>query len=258
MSGLTGRRVLVTRARDAADALTTALAARGAHPISFPTIAVRPVEDFGALDAALSRLDRFRWIAFTSANAVAVFFDRATDRGTMIPAHIRIAAVGSATERAARERGARVDFVPSEFTGERLGQELGDVAGTHVLIPCAAQAREALAVELGRRGALVDAIPVYRTLPAAPDRAGLAELERGIDAATFTSGSTVENFFALLGERARTLLADAAVACIGPVTADAARGLGLTVHVQPAPHTMAALVAALADYFAVAAAGRQP
>jgi len=258
MSALTGRRVLVTRARDAADALTTALAAQGAQPIPFPTIEVRPVEDLEPLDAALSRLDRFGWIAFTSANAVAVFFDRAADLGAAIPAGARIAAVGSATERAVRGRGARVDFVPSEFTGERLGQELGDVAGTHVLIPCAAQAREALAVELGRRGAIVEAIPVYRTLPAAPDHAGLAELERGIDAATFTSGSTVENFVTLLGSRARDLLADAAVACIGPVTGDTARGLGLTVHVQPATHTIAALVAALADHFAVAAAGRQP
>src|SRR5216117_1519589 len=177
MSGLTGRRVLVTRARDAADALTTALAAHEARPILFATIEVRPVEDLKPLDAALSRLDRFGWIALTSANAVAVFFDRAAERGAAIPAAARIAAVGSATARAVRGRGARVDFVPSEFTGERLGRELGDVAGTRVLIPCAALTREALAVELGRRGAILDAIPVYHTLPAAPDRDGLAELE---------------------------------------------------------------------------------
>jgi uroporphyrinogen III methyltransferase/synthase len=104
-----------------------------------------------------------------------------------------------------------------------------------------------LATELTRRGAVVEDLAVYDTLPVAPDPGGLSELERGVDAVTFTSASTVENFVALLGDRAVSLLDGALVACIGPVTADAARALGLPVHVQPAEHTIPGLVAALEE-----------
>ncbi len=259
MTSLAGRRVLVTRPRVQADALSTALAARGARPILFPTIEIRPAVDLAPLDRALAALDAFAWIAFSSAAGVDVFFDRLAARGATIPAGVRIAAVGTGTARAVVARGARVDFVPSEFLGEQLGRELGDVAGRRILLPRAAMAREELVVELARRGAVVEDITVYQTLPVAPDPDGLAELERGVDAATFTSGSTVQNYFALLGERAGQLLNGALVACIGPVTADAARSLGLTVHVQPKEHTIPGLVAALEKQLTVpiaAACGR--
>lgn len=250
LSGLVGRRILVTRPRVQSDELETALAALGARPISFPTIDIRPVQDLAPLDRAIDTLDRYAWIAFTSANSVASFFDRLSHRAEAIPPGVRIAAVGPGTARALTARGARVDFVPSEFLGERLGQELADVDGQRVLFPRAAGAREALALELTRRGAAVEDVIVYETLPAAPDPLGLAELEQGVDAATFTSASTVDNFFRLLDGRAARLLDGVVIACIGPVTADAARAHGLAVHVQPVEHTVPGLVSALVERFA--------
>jgi uroporphyrinogen-III synthase len=104
-------------------------------------------------------------------------------------------------------------------------------------------------------GALVDEVTVYHTIPAAPDPAGLAGLEAGVDAVTFTSPSTFTNFVALLGDRAGRLLAGAAVACIGPVTSAAVRAAGFPVHVEPPEHTMAGLVDALDTFFASHAAG---
>jgi uroporphyrinogen-III synthase len=71
-----------------------------------------------------------------------------------------------------------------------------------------------------------------------------------VDAATFTSASTVDNFFLLLDGRAAPLLAGAVIACIGPVTGDAARARGLAVDVEPAEHTVPGLVAALDRWFA--------
>lgn len=252
MTGLADRSVLVTRPRAPDDALCAALTAAGARPVPFPTIAIRPVEDFTRLDRALDELDRYAWIAFSSAVGVGVFFDRLEARRAVLPGGARIAAVGPATARAVADRGggATAQFVPSEFVGERLGIELDDVAGSRVLLPRAARAREELARELTRRGALVDDVVVYHTLPATPDPEGLAALERGVDAATFTSASTVENFCALLGDRAPALLGRAVIACIGPVTAQAARRCGLAVHVEPAEHTMPGLVAALERHFA--------
>ena len=258
MTGLSGRRVLITRPRAQADELAAALLARGAKPIHFPTIEIHPVEDLAPLGHALDQLSSYAWIVFTSANGVEVFFDQLAIRRLALPEPVRIAAVGPGTSRAVQARGAAVDFIPSEFLGERLGQELGDVAGRRVLLARARRAREALASELARRGALVDDLPIYDTLPTAPDRDGLGELERGVDAVTFTSSSTAENFVALLGDRARRLLQGSLVACIGPVTADAARALGLPVHVQPAEHTIPGLVAALEEHLTVPLAPGSP
>jgi uroporphyrinogen III methyltransferase / synthase len=242
---LAGRRVLVTRPRDQAEALARALAARGARAVLFPTIEVRPVADLSRLDRAIDTLSTYDWITFPSPNAVDVVFDRLLARRVPLPPRLRIAAVGPGTAQALEARGARVDFIPSEFLGQQLGRELTPVHGQRVLLPRAARGREELAIELARRGASVDEVVVYDTLPASVDPRDLVELERGVDVATFTSPSTVENFFALLGARAVAVLGGASVACIGPVTASAARAMGLTVHLEPAEHSIPGLVAAL-------------
>lgn len=245
MNGLPGKRVLVTRPRDQAAALAMALAARGARAVLFPTIEIRAIDDLAALDGAIDTIDFYHWIAFPSPNAVDVVFDRLRGRGMRVPDRVRVAAVGPGTAQAIDRRGARVDFIPSQFLGAQLGRELTPVDGCRVLVPRAARGREELVTELIRRGAIVDEVVVYETLPAAVDPQEMRELEQGVDVATFTSPSTVENFFALLGARAIRVLGGAYVACIGPVTASAARGLGLTVHLEPAEHSIPGLVAAL-------------
>ncbi len=249
MTGLRGKRVVVTRARAQASALADQLAARGAMPILFPTIEIAPLDDGGALERALRAIRHYQWVAFTSANAVATVFEHwpgaAYDLGDC-----RAVAVGPATARALAQRGLPVDFVPEEYVASAIVDGLGDVAGKWILLPRAETARETLADELGRRGAVVHEIAVYRTLPAQPDAAALAELQRGVDAITFTSASTVRNFLALVGQPNGDRRDQPVIACIGPVTADAAREHGLPVHVVPASYTTEDLVEALERHFA--------
>lgn len=258
MNALTGRRVLVTRPRTDDDPLVAALVGRGAVAVPFPTIEIRPVENLRPLDAAIQRLTDYAWIAITSANGVEVFADRLDASGLTLPTGVRVAAVGTATAKALAARGLPVDFLPSAFRGAVLGAELPEVEGRRVLLPRAAIAREDLGTILAERGAVVDDLPVYDTVPTAPDAAGLEELEgHALDAVTFTSASTVRNFAALLGARASNLLDGVTVACIGPVTADEARALGFAVHVEPAEHTIPGLVAALGAHFAGAREARR-
>ena len=62
----------------------------------------------------------------------------------------------------------------------------------------------------------------------------------------FTSPSTVANLATILEtDHLTPQLANSRVACIGPVTAEAARLHGLTVHIQPEEHTGRAIVAAI-------------
>jgi uroporphyrinogen III methyltransferase/synthase len=67
---------------------------------------------------------------------------------------------------------------------------------------------------------------------------------------TFTSASTVRNFAALLGpDEAADLLRGTVVACIGPVTAEAAQQLNIATTLMPERYTIPDLVDALVAHF---------
>lgn len=249
MSALAGKRILVTRPRAQAAGLCERLAALGADPILFPTIEIGPAADDGPLDSALRQLAHYHWLIVTSVNGVQAVWRRLAALGRAgqpLPGQLRVAAIGPATAAALEQHGVRPALIPDEYVAEAILAQIGEVAGLQILLPRADLARELLAEALARRGAVVHEITAYRTVPAAPDPAGLAALRRGVDAVTFTSSSTVRNFVALAGRD----LGAARVACIGPVTAETARELGLPVHVIAREYTTAGLAAALVDYFA--------
>jgi len=77
-------------------------------------------------------------------------------------------------------------------------------------------------------------------------------LEGGkIDIITFTSPSTVNHFLGIMGPGFR-LPDGVRIACIGPVTADAARRAGLRVDILQERYTIPELVDAIAAHFAAA------
>jgi uroporphyrinogen III methyltransferase/synthase len=249
MKPLGGKRILVTRPRAQAADLCDRLSALGAEPILFPTIEIAPLEDYAALDRAIADLPEYLWIIFTSVNGVAAFWDRLSVMGKdgRALSEINLAAIGPATAQALSRCGIHARFIPDEYVAEAIVAGIGEVGGQRILLPRADIAREALAVELERRGARVDEIAAYRTLPAAPDPRGLAELRRGVSAITFTSSSTVRNFVQMVGQNA--ILPNTVIACIGPITAQTARELDLRVDVVATAYTMGGLAQALSDYF---------
>jgi uroporphyrinogen III methyltransferase/synthase len=84
-----------------------------------------------------------------------------------------------------------------------------------------------------------------------PDVYGML-LNGNIDVATFTSPSAIRNFAKIHGaDQVSDLLRHTVVATIGPVTADAARQLGVPVTVQPKTYTIPALVDAIAAYYSM-------
>jgi len=99
---LFGRRVVVTRARTQAGELSRELEALGAEVFEFPTIEIRPPEDFDPLDEAIRALDSFDWIVFTSVNGVEAFVKRLQHRGLdlrAVPRRTKLAAIGPATAK---------------------------------------------------------------------------------------------------------------------------------------------------------------
>ena len=244
---LAGLRVLVTRPREQAEALSRRLREQGAEPVEHPAIRVLPPLDWGPLDDRLARLEGYDWIIFTSGNGVRFFVDRlqAAGRGTGDLTGIRLGAIGPATAGVLAEHGLRADFVPVRYVAEAIVEGIGEVAGQRILLPRAEGAREVLAQGLRDKGATVEEVASYRTRPeqAAPLREALRA--GGIDVVTFTSSSAVESVVRGLGEEAALLLSPVGVACIGPITARTARDLGLRVDVMADEHTVEGLVEAL-------------
>jgi uroporphyrinogen-III synthase len=132
-----------------------------------------------------------------------------------------------------------------------LGQRLR--IGDRVLLCQADIARPLLADALQAACADVTTVAAYRTVIGSGGVDLPALLAAGqVDALTFTSASTVRNLLQRLqADGGRTPdLTGVCLAYLGPITADAALKLGLTVHVMTVKHTIPALVDALDAYFA--------
>ena len=132
----------------------------------------------------------------------------------------------------------------------------GPIRGKRFLLPRANVGREILAEELRKAGAEVTDLTAYRVLITDTERDGEPDiyrllLDRRVDVVTFTSASTVRNFVELLGrEQAQDLLQQTTVACVGPVTAEAAVQLGVQTNVMPSEYTVPALVDAIVQFYA--------
>ena len=250
---LFGKRVLVTRSRTQSADLVDRLERAGAEPVEVPTIEIQPVEDTREIDSALARLTDYEWVVFTSTNTVEQLFERldALGRDARLFHTSRLAAIGTATAAALRERGVIADLVSRESVSQSLIDGLAEqgVAGKTILLPGAEVRPDRLRRGLEMLGAVVREVILYRTvLPSGAD-ARLAEaLESGVDVVTFTSSSTVTNLMALLdGDTER--LEEVGIACIGPVTAETARKAGLNVDILAEDSTAAGLVNAIVGHY---------
>jgi uroporphyrinogen III methyltransferase/synthase len=247
---LFGQRVLVTRTREQASMLSTRLRALGAEAIELPTIRIVPPEDWAPLDAVIGELLSYDWIVFTSVNGVKTFWERLNVAGLDARAlhGVRLAAIGPATAAELEARGLRADYVPGEYVAEAVAAGLGEINGQRVLLPRADIARPALADLLREGGAEVVEVAAYRTLQPDAEPNELRDMLARVTVATFTSSSTVRNLAAMAHDAGLDLpqaLAQATIACIGPITASTARELDLPVHVVAKEYTIDGLVEAL-------------
>jgi len=252
---LFGHRVLVTRTRQQASALSRRLRPLGAEPVELPTIEIAPPADWAPLDAAIQGLHApgFDWIVFTSVNGVSAFFERLDRAGldARALAGTRLAAIGPATAASLTEHSVRADCVPGEYVAEAVAAALGDVTGKRVLLPRADIARQALTDLLRSGGATVVEVDAYRTVQPAVNKDELSSLLTSITLATFTSSSTVRNLASMArtaGLRLPEAISHTTVACIGPITAATARQEGLPVHIVAKEYTIDGLIRAIVDH----------
>jgi uroporphyrinogen III methyltransferase/synthase len=259
---LSGRTVMITRARAQAAEFAAALEEAGARVVACPTIEIVAPQSYAGLDEAIENLFGYDWLVFTSANAVEHFLRRLASLGKDVSEldSLRVCAVGDATSERLVAAHVHVDVVPQKFRAEGVFAALESYLGgreqfenLNFLLPRAAVARDFLPRALEAAGARVDCVTAYRTVrPETTDRARAEALlvGGGVDCVTFTSSSTVHNFAQLFDTRdLRGLLSGVRVACIGEVTAQTAAEYGLTTDIRPAESTAPALARAIAEFY---------
>jgi uroporphyrinogen III methyltransferase/synthase len=254
---LAGKRVIITRARKQAGSLAQRIEALGGEVIELPTIEIAPPADFTAFDAALARIGSYDWLIFTSVNGINVFLARLNHVGKSVMdlKKLKTAAVGAATAERLTAAGISLDLLPARYQAEGLldAFDAEEMHGKRVLIPQAVRARDILPATLRRWGADVVVIEAYRTVAPACDSGSVKQrLQRGeVDIVTFTSSSTASNFSQLFGGAAlKSIVGNAAIACIGPITAKTVQELGGQVAILARQSTIDGLIEALVKYCA--------
>jgi uroporphyrinogen III methyltransferase/synthase len=200
---------------------------------------------------ALADVRTYDWIVFTSPNGVEAFFNAffAAHEDARDLGGARIAVIGNGTAKKVREYHYAVDLIPKEFIAESLLKSFKELNVEHLkmLLPRAAGAREMLAIELEKLGAIVDDVPVYQTVPETEDVSGGIRRfrEEGADMITFTSASTAAHFMALrlpMSEGLKT-------ASIGPVTTSEMKKLALPIDLEASQHDIPGLVASILGFY---------
>jgi uroporphyrinogen-III synthase len=278
---LSGVRVLVGRAKHQAGSLSAELRKLGADVVEIPFIEIRKPRSFKPLDSALKTLHTYDWLILTSVNGVDAMWERIEAMRLQLPKMplqqrksapeqswksgplgprsggkrsrasapvFRVAAIGPATRKAIEQRGLEVDVVPKEYVAESVVRSLkGKVKGKRVLLIRAKVARDVIPRELRKAGAHVDIVEAYETVVPQSSRrklqAALKNEKKRPHVVTFTSSSTVKNFIALVGKRAK--LNGIQMASIGPVTSATLRECGLNVDIAAREFTIPGLITAI-------------
>lgn len=235
---LFGLRIGITRPWEQSETEIKQAIKLGAQPVLLPTIEISPPTNWKPVDDAISRLEEYHWLVFTSANGVQYFLNRVWELGfdARKLSHLKIATIGPSTANALNAFQLRSDLVPPRYRAEELATALKPLVGQKkVLWAGANRGREILQADLATVSAKVDKIVVYENHDVKewdPENKNL--LESGeIDWIGLSSPSIARHFSRLLTEKARKQIGTRTkLASISPVTTQAATEVGLQIDFE--------------------------
>jgi uroporphyrinogen III methyltransferase/synthase len=243
---LFGRRIVVTRPIEQADSLERQLSELGAHCLLQPAIEIGPPPDWQLVDAALTRLEEFHWLVFSSANGVRYLLDRLLALGGDVRrlAGIKLAVMGPGTEEELASYHLKIDLKPANYRAEALAAALSETArGQRFLLARASRGREVLPEQLIAAGGIVEQVVVYTSRDLErPDPEIVASLAAGrIDWITVTSSAIARSLVRMFGDDLRKMK----IASISPVTSATLRQLGHEPAAEAREYTMEGVVLAI-------------
>ena len=250
---LEGKRILITRPKEQSKAWAEELQSFSAEVHIYPLIKIVSITDSPEIKQALTQLETFDWLVFTSTNGVSSFFEACTKHfsgDSYMEKLPKIATVGPATTDELAKYNLKPLITPQRFTGNDLAAAFGDVKGLKILFPTTTIFREDLSGQLAKRGADLHKIPFYDTQFTPVEEAGkLAEIiHNGVDIVTFASPSAVRSFHEKM-VAADIKIKEILLACIGPATSAEARKLGLKVDIEAENFTTSGLTDAIIKHY---------
>lgn len=253
---LSGKRIVVTRVAAQAIDLLKALQYAGAIPILLPLIRILPPEDFTELDHSLAQLHDFDWVLFTSQNSVRIVHERMERLQSSAEGRtqtVLAGTVGDATATEAANAGFRVAHIASRPLGAVLAEELGNcLEGKHVFLPRSDRANPEMVAKLKQFGARVTEVIAYRTLSEVPQGSDVVAKAMNADALLFFSPSAVEGFDDVCGAgKLDEFSRRGIVIASGPVTLAALQEKGITAAGAAKEPSVARIIEALANSFAM-------
>lgn len=248
-----GCKILLTRAQEDNQQWAVRIEGAGAEAVALPCIVCESIRSTALGEKLESAIERADWLVVTSPRGVANVADLLAPSAD----HWRrthVAAVGPATEVAARKHWGRVDLVAPDGTAASLADALiallpsgqtGPPASVVVVGPD--RARPELEQRLKAAGVPVARFSVYRTLPA-PAKEPRQDLAMwNLDAIFLASPSAVDG---LLNQA--SVPAGLPVISIGPSTTEAAAEAGLKVSSEATKRSLGGLLEALRETVAYA------
>ena len=258
MSGSIKNKVIViTRSSDQTESSVKKLESLGTKVIPFPTIAIKPIQDFNIFDSLANKLNEYNYIIFTSENSVAYSLQRLSELNISIPGNLKVVCVGEKSAEKCEEYGIHVDIVPGDYSAKGVLNYFSDkdIKEKKFFIPSSAIAREELKTGLVAQDADVLQTPIHEVGLPNEDQIRISKellSAQSPDLFIFTSPSTFNNFVEILDiEEPKSYFGDYDVAVIGPTTASALEELGIEVDVVPEKFTMDSLIDSIINFYAM-------
>lgn len=244
---LFGKNIVVTRSREQSSELSSNIYKLGGNSIEFPVIKINKIENSNEFNSIARKLNKYTFIIFTSKNAVDIFFEKLYQIGmdSRKLGNSKIVAIGSATAKAAKKYGIIPDIMPDKYIAEQIVDTLKPqlTKEDKILIPRAKDARKSIVQQLSDI-CEVDEVKIYETIKDNSKKEDIINYleESKIDYITFTSSSTVKNFFDILGKENIEKIKDAKMLSIGPVTSSTIEMLGMKVYKEAQTYTIDGLM----------------
>lgn len=216
--------VAITRPADRAKKACEIVEKLGGSAVLAPTLDLKPVNSDSLKDLVRNK-DCLDWIVFTSPTTIDSFNLFYPDFFNDL--NCKVAVIGNKTGSLLEKQGITPDLMPSDFTAEGLVEEFTrlDIRNKTIGIPRTASARDTLPKGLKELDNEVIIAEAYKSLFPMDDESVkelISKIEKGeIDAITFTSPLTVDNFFKISEDREKLseLLSDKLLTvAIGPIT----------------------------------------
>ena len=254
------KNIIITRSKDKISDIKKLFANKGAQIFDFPAIDIWYPDDLNPLDDALSEINDFHWIIFSSSNGIKFVDERLRNYNTSLKEcskKIKIAVVGEKTSITLSELGIEADFVPPEFIADSLIENFPISGyGLRVFLPrVQTGGRNLIADEFRNSGSRVVEVPAYETR--CPDSIPIETInaisKRKIDAMVFSSGKTVSNSSFLLekefGKEWLTFFDDVKLLTIGPQTSKTCEKIFGRVDREALKYTFEGLVDVAIEIF---------